>query len=271
MPTDNQRTELLHLAVELAQRGGRIAAERVGHARTTRKADKTFITQVDFEIQDALLAAVAERYPDHAVLAEEELAHPERHAPVDQADVCWVIDPLDGTRNFSRAVPVFSTSVAVLRNGAPVAAAVCDAMTRQTFAAASGCGATLDGETITVRDIPANPDTMITVRGKSGHPAPAVMHHWVNSFSLRNFGSAALHMAFVAAGMIDAAYHQQCKLWDLAAGALLVTEAGGVATSTQGRPLFPRSLAEYDEQDLGFLAAGPGLHAYLLADIQRYG
>ncbi len=270
MTADTDQTDLLRTTIELARHGGRIAADRVGQARTARKADSTFITQVDFEIQDALLAAIADRYPGHAVLAEEELAHPERHAPVDRATICWVIDPLDGTRNFSRAVPVFSTSVAVLRDGEPIAAAVCDAMTGQTFAASLGGGATLDGETMAVRDIPANPDTMITVRGRSGHPAPAVMHHWVDSFSLRNFGSAALHMAFVAAGMIDAAYHQQCKLWDLAAGFLLVTEAGGVTTSTSGRPLFPRRLTEYDEDDLGFLAAGPGLHARLLGDIQKH-
>lgn len=259
-------SELLDATIRLARLGGRISADRIGQARTSRKADHTFITQVDFEVQSALLDVVALDFPNHAVLVEEEVDRPGRHPPVDKAECCWVIDPLDGTRNFSRAFPVFATSVAVMRDGWPVAGAVCHATTGQVFAAAVGCGATLDGHPVRVRDDVPTPDTMIFMRGRSGHPAPPPMHRWLDQFSFRNIGSAALHLAFVAGGIIDAAFHQQCKLWDLAAGALLVTEAGGVATRPSGAPIFPIYLTTYADDDLGFLAAGPGLHAHLLND-----
>jgi myo-inositol-1(or 4)-monophosphatase len=242
--------------------------DRIGQARTTRKADRTFVTQVDFEIQDACLDVLAAECPDHAVLVEEELSQPQRHAPVEQAEICWVIDPLDGTRNFSRSFPVFATSIAAMRDGWPVAGAICSATTGQVFAAAAGCGATLDGRPIIVRDDPPTPDTMVFMRGKSGSALPPVIHQWLDRFAFRNIGSAALHIAYVAAGMVDAAYHEQCKLWDLAAGYLLVTEAGGVMTTQTGGNVFPCRLETYAEQDMGFLAAGQALHARLLADVQ---
>lgn len=266
MPDADEQPALLAAAVRLARIGGRIAADRIGQAQTGRKADRSFITQVDFEIQETLLRAVADEFSHHAVLAEEELSCPERHAPIHQATHCWVIDPLDGTRNFSRALPIFATSVAVLRAGRPIAAAVCHAMTGQIFAASAGNGATLDGRPVRVRDDPPTADTIVFVRGKSGAPATPVIHRWVDRFALRNIGSAALHLAFAAAGSADAAYHQQCKLWDLAAGWLLVTEAGGVITTADGQPVFPCAVADYRGEDMGFLAAGPELHAHMLAD-----
>ncbi len=266
MPDADEQSVLLDTACRLARTGGAIAAGRIGQAETRRKPDRTFITQVDLEIQEALLEVIGARFGHHAVLVEEEVAHPDRHAPVDQAAYCWVIDPLDGTRNFSRALPVFSTSVAVMCDGYPMVGAVCHATTGQVFAASVGNGSTLDGRPIRVRDEPPTRDTMVFMRGKTGAPALPVMHHWLDRFAFRNIGSAALHLAFVAAGVIDAAYHQQCKLWDVAAGYLLVTEAGGAITSPTGERVFPHTPADYADEDIGFLAAGPNLHAHLLAD-----
>lgn len=260
---------LLETAIRLARMGGNIAADRLGQARTTRKRDRSFVTQVDFEIQDALLDALAEQFPGHAAIVEEDVSRPDRHAPVDEAEFCWVIDPLDGTRNFSRGFPVFSTSVAVMREGRPIVGVVCHANTGQVFAASVGGGATLDGRPTHVRDEPPTSDTMVFMRGRSDHPAPPMMHRWLDLFSFRNIGSTALHMAFVAGGIVDVAFHQQCKLWDLAAGSLLVTEAGGMATQPNGDDLFPICLDEYDNDDMGFLAAGLSLHAHLLADARE--
>jgi myo-inositol-1(or 4)-monophosphatase len=268
MPKNDEPPLLLDAAVRLAAVGGKIAADRIGQAKTTRKADRTFVTQVDFEIQDALLDILADQFSHHAVLVEEEVTRPERHAPIDRAGTCWVIDPLDGTRNFSRAFPVFATSVAVIRDGRPVVGAICHAMTGQIFSAAYGQGAFLDGQPTHVRDGPPTRDTMVFMRRKSGSAAPASMHHWLDAYTFRNSGSAALHQAFVAAGIADAAYHVQCKLWDLAAGYLLVSEAGGVMTTPDGGAIFPRSLVDYADDDMGFLAAGPDLHAHLLTGIR---
>jgi myo-inositol-1(or 4)-monophosphatase len=268
MSDSNDESVLLRTAVRLARLGGRMAADRLGQARTTRKADDTFLTQVDGEIQEALLGVIAEEFSGHAILAEEHLANPQRHAPVDRAEYCWVIDPLDGTRNFSRALPIFATSVAVMREGWPILGAICEAMTGQVFSASAGRGATLDGHPIHVCDNPADRDTIIAVRGRTGRAAPAAVHRWTDRYILRNVGAAALHLAFVAAGMVDAAYNAQCKLWDIAAGALLVTEAGGLVTTLKGEPIFPLSPRNYHNEDMRFLAAGSILHSQLLPDAQ---
>ncbi|MBN1341964.1 MAG: inositol monophosphatase [Phycisphaerae bacterium] len=266
MASSTDVSVLFDAAVRLAEWGGEIATSRIGEAKTTRKADRTFITQVDLEIQDALLGVIAREFPDHAVLAEEEQSDPSRHRRIEEAEHCWVIDPLDGTRNFSRGVPMFATSVAIMREGRPIVAAICGGVTGQVFAAVAGGGATMDGQPTRVRDEPPNRDSMIAVRGKSGAPAAPVIHRWINQYCVRTLGSAALHLAFVGAGITDAAYHQQCKLWDLAAGALLVEAGGGVITTPAGEPIFPVSLRAYHGQDMGFLAAGPGLHAHLLGE-----
>ncbi len=268
MPDADVYATLRSTAVRLARTGGRMAADRLGQAITGKKADQSFITQVDFEIQNALLDVIAAELPEHAVLVEEELPDPDRHAPIDRAEYCWVIDPLDGTRNFSRSFPVFSTSVAVVHESRPVVGAVCHAITGDVFAASAGQGATLNDRPVTVRDDPPTRDTMIFLRGRSGAPMPPPFHRWIDRFALRNFGSGVLHLAYVAGGIVDAACHAQCKLWDLAAGTLLVTEAGGVVTRTSGEPPFPCNLADYHDEDVDFLAASPDLHAHLLADMQ---
>ncbi len=257
---------LLDAAVEFCRLGGRIAAARLGTARTSRKADRTLVTQVDTEIQEALLDAIGRRFGDDAVLAEEDLVNPQRHARLEKAEYCWVIDPLDGTRNFSRSLPIFATTVAVMRGGYPVVGVICDAMTSQVYSAVVGRGATLDGRPMHVRDEPLSRDTMIAVRGKSGQPAPQAIHRWADRYVLRNIGSASLHLAFVASGSLDASFNAQCKLWDLAAGWLLIGEAGGVVTFPNGDPIFPLRVDTYRNRDMGFLAAGRQLHACLLPE-----
>lgn len=257
--------ELSHLlvqAIALARSGGEIARARLGSAVASQKHDNSIVTDVDHAVQAHVVDAVAQRFPDHAVITEEALAQPQRHAAFDEAEWCWVIDPIDGTRNYARGLPGFSISIAVLRRGEPVVGAVYAVIEDQMYSAQQGGGAWCDGRRLHVADEPPTGDTVVGTPSGGGDPMPAWAHAMYDDMTLRNFGSAALHLAMVAAGAFDAAFCIDSKLWDIAAGALLVTEAGGVVTDLRGAAHFPvRALRQPPRAPV--LAAGPNLHRYL--------
>ncbi len=267
MSEDLDRGKLCEFACELALAGGRTAAELFGKVGVSRKADDTPVTQADHAAQEAILSALARRHPSHAILVEESVAHPHRHAALADAEYCWVVDPIDGTRNFSRGVRLYATCVAVLHAGQPVAAAVHDAATGQVYWAVLGGGAFCGGAPIRCPDRPIDADTAIAVSSFRHKPVPSVVRHWIDRYLFRSLGSVCLHMVWVAAGLVDATYALECKLWDIAAGALLIEEAGGRITHHDGSPLWPKDLAAYQLEDLPILAGTPVLHATLLADL----
>ena len=256
--------ELCECAIDLARQGGRLAVQRLGEATASLKADRSWVTDVDHAVQALILGALAERFPDHAVVAEETLAEPDLHADASEAKYCWVIDPIDGTRNYVRGFPVFSTSVGVLCEGEPVAGVVYDPLTDRTYSATRGGGACLNGKRIVVREEGQQFDTMVGVPSDRRKPIPEAVSAWRKTMVLRCMGSSALNLAMVAAGCLDAAYAQETRIWDVAAGALLVQEAGGVLTDLKGRSVFPFDAATYDGSETPFLAAGAKLHGELI-------
>lgn len=259
-------TDVLTHAIEWAQAGGRVARDRLGAAVASRKADQSPVTDADHAVQALILDAIAVRYPRHAVLTEETIGRPERHARVTEAEWCWVIDPIDGTRNYARGLPIFVTSVAVLCQGVPVAGVVYDVMAGHTYSACAGGGAWRDGARLAVADNPVSHDMIVGAPAGNGNPMPRPVHEWLDRTSMRNLGATALHLAMVAAGCMDAAVCFRSNLWDIAAGALLVAEAGGTVTDLEGKLHFPVSgewLARPSRTP--YLAAGPNLHRCLLA------
>lgn len=263
-PMDNGIDDILAHIIEWARAGGRIARERFGSATASRKQDRTIVTDADHAVQDQLLEAIVRHYPTHAVVTEETVRHPERHAVLDAAEWCWVIDPIDGTRNYWRGVPCFAVSVGVLHGGAPAAGVVYSVMTDQVFSARLGGGAWCDGARLHVVDRPPTSETLVGAPSGRGEPLPSAVHDWFDRLTLRNFGATAVHLALVAAGALDAAFCLECKLWDIAAGALLVTEAGGTFTDMEGRARFPITPSQAaDRVNTPYLAAGPDLHRHL--------
>jgi len=262
-------SELESTACELARAGGALARQRLGTATASRKADRTLVTDVDHAVQDLILETLGRRFPTHAVVAEETLRRPDRHAALGEAEFCWIVDPLDGTRNYLRGFPGFATSIAVARAGVPVVAAVYGPMTDQLYRAASGLGAWLGERRLGVRNEGSGRDTLLAVPSGRSRPLPRAVVRWLDKLVLRNIGSTALHLALVAAGALDAAFSHECGVWDVAAGWLLVCEAGGVVTDLAGQPLFPRNLADRAGDDVQFLAAGPRLHAELLGALSQ--
>ena len=268
---DRATQEMLALARRLTAEGGDIARSYLGQARSRLKADTSLVTDADHAIQAHILEAVAARFPHHAVCAEETVSDPAAHAEPTAARYCWVIDPLDGTRNFVSGFPFFATSIAVLDRGRPVVGVVGEHNLGLVYAAAKGSGATLNDRPIRVNEPPPGSDVLLGIPSSKDRLTIDTVCAWIatKGFVLRNVGSTAVHLAMVAADTLAGAFGKQCKIWDLAAGLLLVTEAGGHITDPVGGDLLPLSLDADPNRDIPFLAAAPKLHGRLLKTLEH--
>jgi myo-inositol-1(or 4)-monophosphatase len=247
---------LLDTAIEAARAAGQEIIRRWPQERDVRsKGFRDIVTDADLAAQEALIAIIRARFPQHGILSEEGLA------PTNNADTVWVLDPLDGTTNYARHLPSFSVSVAVARSDALIAGVVYDPLRDYIFCAERGAGATWNGQRLHVSQVD---DLGQAVAGVDFAREPAIRSSQMATMvvcserirTFRSFGSAALGLCFVAAGWTDAYFHFDLAPWDMAAGALIVMEAGGVITSTDGKPWSytqPRCLATNGKLHAAFL------------------
>jgi myo-inositol-1(or 4)-monophosphatase len=226
----------LTTAIEAVARAGDIMMSRSGgDVRIDKKGTIDLVTDVDMAIEREFRALVAERFPDHDVLAEE--LGGSRDAP---SGPCWVFDPIDGTTNFAHGLPIFCSSVALEVDGMAEVAAVYDPTRKELFTAERGGGAFLNGQPIRVSIARELVDAMLV----TGFPYD--VHERVEEIvglfgafvgrarAVRRLGSAAIDLCYVAAGRLDAFWEADLKPWDIAGGALIVQEAGGHVTDMAG-------------------------------------
>ncbi|WP_197525666.1 inositol monophosphatase family protein [Pseudobythopirellula maris] len=234
---------LVDTAKLAARIGGAVLMHWRGKFTTRVKGPSDLVTDADLASQSAIRHVIQESFPAHAFIGEElgEKPPAEAAAGLAPGQVCWVVDPLDGTTNYVHGFPCFGPSVAAVRDGRVVAGAVFDPVAGEMFSAGLGAGAFLNEAPIAVSQartleeslaavsLPAevleeSPDLKDFIR-----IAPQVR-------ALRRIGSAALNLAYVACGRLDAHWARQTYPWDAAAGVLLVSEAGGVVTGARGGP-----------------------------------
>jgi myo-inositol-1(or 4)-monophosphatase len=227
---------LLDTATAAARAGGAVLSRLFGASSldVRRKGENDFVTRADHESEAVIVAEIRRAYPHHQILAEEggELGGSAEHE--------WVIDPLDGTTNFLQGLPVFCVSVACHRQGELLAGAVFEPLAGRMFAAARGRGATQDGEPIRVSSRPGLAGAFLA----TGFPfrAHGALDRYLAAFrdvflaarAIRRCGAAALDLAHTAAGVYDGFFEFRLAPWDLAAGVLLIREAGGVVTDLDG-------------------------------------
>lgn len=260
--TQESVAALRKTAEEAALRAGAVLAERFEQKRTIEfKGGIDLVTDADKAAEAVLIAFLREQHPYHAVLAEES------GASAGSAAFRWVVDPLDGTTNYAHGVPHFSVSVAVEGPQGLLAGAVYDPLRRELYSAGRGEGATLNGKRLQVTQVASLSQALLAsgfpydVREKPAVPLGLFTHFVRLGQGMRRFGSAALDLAYVAAGRYDAYFETGLKPWDLAAGALLVQEAGGVVTHMDGAAL---TLERGD-----VMASGPLLAASVLAQAKE--
>lgn len=242
--------------------------EGLSSARVSIKPDRTVVTEVDLAVQRQVFDSLASEFPDHALVGEEDesAARLSTRLP----GYAWVVDPIDGTRNYAVGFPCFATSIALLEDGSPVVGVVAEHVSGQLFSARLGGGVTLDGRPVRVSEGEGFRKKLIGIPTSMDVVTQRVVAGWFrrDNLILRNTGSAAYHLALVASGALNAAYGYQCKIWDIAAGALLVFEAGGRMTALDGAALFPWHPGDAPDRNLPSLAAAPRLHETLIQDFR---
>ena len=233
----------LATATDIVLRAGEIQmARRASGFRIDKKGAIDLVTEVDLECERMCRAVIAERFPDHDVLAEELSSGPQEAA---RAPHRWVFDPLDGTTNYAHGLPIFCSSLALEIDGRAEVGAVYDPTRAELFTATRGGGAFLNGEPLRISATASLLDALL-VTG-----FPYTVHEQLDELvglfgaflgrarAVRRLGSAALDLCYVAAGRFDAFWEQTLKPWDVAAGALIMREAGGRVTGMDGSPFDP--------------------------------
>lgn len=244
--------QLRDVADEAARLGGRILQEWRAKFTAREKSPKNLVTEADIASQQAILQFILARYPDHQFLGEEDLCR------AGSAPYRWIIDPLDGTSNYVHGFPYYAVSIAVECAGELVAGAVFDPNRDELFSAARGAGATRNGERMEVsspREL-SQALCMASLPMKANRADPPVQRFLKlleAAQHVQRTGSAALNLCGVACGRVDAFWSTSLMPWDMAAGVLLVREAGGVVTATDG------GVFDVNKPDL-LASNGPPLH-----------
>lgn len=246
----------LDFARSIAHDAGRIALDGFRRPQDVRsKGRGDLVTETDFAVERMLHDAIAREFPAHHVLSEETAAGTALDGWV------WVIDPIDGTRNFVSGIPFFCINIALCRDGEPVVAVTYDPNHADTFSAQRGQGAWCNGEPVRASESPTVQASVFGFDlGYEEQPGHAMLQLVGRIFpgvqSLRIPGSAALGLAYAACGRYDLFVHHFLFPWDIAAGILLVQEAGGTITSRLGNAIDVRSRT--------VLAGARGAHADFL-------
>lgn len=216
------------------------------------KTKTSFVTEADESTELLMREALGKAFPGEPVLGEEF------GLEADPEGAWWVIDPIDGTSNFVSGLSIFSVSIARMRQGRPVLAVTHDPVRGETFHAATGSGAFLNDERVAVDATDRGGLTMLSIRHSLIRRDPELVRR-LPTDKLRSLGSACLDLAYIASGRMHGMVARRINLWDIAAGALLVEEAGGVVHSNGGRPLFPlnRTPRDYTKFEVPLVAGTP--------------
>ncbi len=249
---------LLNIAVRAARRAGEIiirGMNRLHRLDVRTKGQNDFVTEIDMAAERDIIQTIHRHYPDHAILGEET-------GSSGDSEFVWIIDPLDGTTNFLHGFPQFSVSIGIQRRGRMEHGVVYDPLRQELFTASRGEGAQLDGRRIRVSAQAGLERALIG----TGFPYRSNLH-WLDPYmamlkaitqqtaGIRRAGSAALDLAYIAAGRLDGFWELGLAPWDTAAGSLLITEAGGMVGTITG--------GEYNQR--GNIVAGtPKVYPLLL-------
>ena len=232
---------LLNVAVMAARRAGHTLIKKMVNLeklKVEQKGHNDYVSDADHAAEKAVIDCIHKHYPDHAILAEESGASGE-------SDTVWIIDPLDGTTNYLHGFPVFAVSIGVQEKGRMEHAVVYDPLRQELFTASRGIGAQLDGRKIRVSGL-KNLDRALIGTGFPFRQADSEISPYLkilskiirNTTGVRRVGAAALDLCYVASGRLDGFFETGLAPWDLAAGSLIIREAGGIISGLDGSENF---------------------------------
>jgi myo-inositol-1(or 4)-monophosphatase len=255
---------MVNIAVRAARSAGDIITrnmDRLDRIKVVTKQNNDFVSNVDHMAEQAIISTIKHAYPDHGIYAEESGKQDA------DADHLWIIDPLDGTTNYLHGFPQFGVSIAMQHKGRLEAGVIYDPVSQELFTASRGNGATLNDKKIRVTGHKGLENALL------GTGFPYYDHSYLDTYletmkafmqktaGIRRPGSAALDLAWVAAGRIDGFWEFNLKAWDIAAGAIIVREAGGIVSDFENKDGY---LVSGD-----IIAAAPKVFPEMLAIIQQ--
>lgn len=233
---------MLNFAIETARDAGRLLAERLGRTlQIANKGEINLLTEADLASERLIIERIKTYHPRHAILAEESGPMDTRESTAQGSEWKWIIDPLDGTTNYAHNYPCFCVSMALEHNGKLELGVIYDPMRDELFTAERGQGAALNGRRIQVSKVSdLNQAMLVTgfpydVRERVEFARPFtnfIMH----AQAVRRDGSAALDLAYIACGRFDGLWEEGLHPWDVAAGVLMIEEAGGHVSDYDGSP-----------------------------------
>lgn len=256
---------MLNLAIQAAYEAGAILQEYATRGfQIKNKGRINLVTEADLASERHIKELIASHYPTHRILAEESGIS---SAGDSADDYCWVIDPLDGTTNFSHGFPCYAVSIGVERKGEMIVGVIYDPTRDELFAAERGAGATLNGEKIQVSDVDHLERALVVsgfpydIRERMDEYLPAWRKFLEKSQGVRRLGAAAIDMCCVATGRMDGFWEHGLNPWDTAAGWIIIEEAGGRVTKMDGSP--------YDNYSASLLCTNGRVHEEMLAVLKE--
>jgi myo-inositol-1(or 4)-monophosphatase len=248
--------EFLQAAEYAARLAGQVLRSWSSRFTVREKSRSNLVTEADLASQTAIADLLSRRFPQHGLLGEEELAHGGL-----EAEYCWIIDPLDGTTNYVHGFPYYAISIGLEHRGEMIAGAIFDPVRDELFLGSKGGGATLNRRPLKCSDIQSLSEAMLiaslpVATESSDVAVQRFLKILPRAQTVQRTGSAALNLAYLAAGRLEGFWSSSLKPWDMAAGVLLVTEAGGKVTQVNG--------GEFQLRQANLLATNGGaLHAEL--------
>ena len=257
---------LLQIAKKLAHEAGQLALnyQEKGFRIETKDSPLNLVTEADKACEDLIIRTIRQNFPDHSIISEES------GSTEGQSDYKWIIDPIDGTTNFAHGHPIFSISIAVIKAGKPIIGVVEVPSLGESFWAQQGKGAFLGSKQIHVSKVNELGKALLATgfpydREGARYKKNMELHDafYKPSHGVRRMGSAAIDLCYVAAGRYDGFWEYDLKTWDIAAGKIILEEAGGKATNMDGSTLDPK------KENL--LASNGPLHNAMMEIIKQCG
>ena len=248
--------EFLKVCQTAASAGGAELIRRMGKASVSEKNPGDFVTEADLASQQAIRDIIHSAFPAHSFVGEEDSDSQAALEQLDEQEFCWIVDPLDGTTNYIHQLRSFSVSVALTYRGQVIVGTVLDPVLNENYYASRGNGAFLNGTPIRTSDCNELGKSLLVCSFSSRVAADSPeIKRFVNIMqkvgSVRRLGSAALNFCYVACGRLDAYWATCVNAWDVAAGTLILEEAGGVISGLDGQPFHlsrPRFVASANPQ-----------------------
>lgn len=250
---------MLQTAIDAATEAGKFLKQNLGKIKSIERKsgqDKNLVTEIDKKSEEMIIRIVRSHYPSHDILAEES-----GNEKGKQSDYRWIIDPLDGTTNFTHGLPIFCVSIGLEHKGELVAGVIYDPNKEELFTSQKGSGAFLNGKRIYVSKIDDISKSLLVtgfpynINENPDHAVEHFINFLMKSQAVRRLGSAAIDLAYLAAGRFDGFWEVALSPWDMAAGALILKEAGGMITNFSGS-----GFSLYEKQ---LLASNALIHAQM--------